>query len=81
MTHDSITVHSSSPSARRRSRHRVDDWIERGVVHVWNHGFDGGDDHPRYVGSAGMNSIAKDLAAGLDGRDVDDGVHRSGGIG
>jgi predicted NAD/FAD-dependent oxidoreductase len=45
---------------------RVDDWIERGVVHVWNHGFQGGDEHPRYVGSAGMNSIAKDLAAGLD---------------
>ena len=44
---------------------RVDDWIERGVVHVWNHGFDGGDDHPRYVGSAGMNSIAKDLATGV----------------
>ena len=44
---------------------RVDDWIERGVVHVWNHGFDGDDGHPRYVGSAGMNSIAKDLAVGL----------------
>lgn len=43
----------------------VDDWIERGVVHVWNHGFDGGDNHPRYVGSSGMNSIAKDLARGV----------------
>lgn len=47
---------------------RVDDWLERGVVRVWNHGFDanpGGDGHPRYVGAAGMNSLAKDLAASL----------------
>jgi hypothetical protein len=47
---------------------RVDDWIERGIVRVWNHGFDadsGGDGHPRYVGTAGMNSLAKDLAASL----------------
>jgi predicted NAD/FAD-dependent oxidoreductase len=47
-------------------RSRVDDWVERGVVHVWNHGFDDREEHPRYVGSAGMNSIAKDLAVGLD---------------
>lgn len=52
---------------------RVDDWMERGIVHVWNHGFDtatdagSGDGHPRYVATAGMNSLAKDLAAGLDG--------------
>lgn len=44
---------------------RVDDWLERDVVRVWNHGFTDSDDHPRYVGSAGMNSIAKDLADGL----------------
>jgi len=44
----------------------VDDWIERGLVHVWNHGFDGDDGHPRYVGSAGMNSLAKDLARDLE---------------
>ncbi|MGA9279410.1 NAD(P)/FAD-dependent oxidoreductase [Ilumatobacter sp.] len=45
---------------------RVDDWIDRGLVHVWNHGFDDDDGYPRYVGSAGMNSLAKDLARGLD---------------
>ena len=46
----------------------VDDWSERGLVHVWNHGFDGtdGDNHPRYVATGGMNSLAKDLAVGLD---------------
>ena len=47
-------------------RHRVDEWVARGVVHVWNQGFDDGVEHPRYVGSAGMNSIAKDLATGLE---------------
>ncbi len=58
---------------------RVDDWIERDVVRVWSHGFadglaegsadpsDGavGDGYPRYVATAGMNSLAKDLADGL----------------
>jgi len=77
---------------------RVDDWIERDVVHIWNHGFGGalgdgsgatgstgdgggdagdgdtgdaestqtsGDGYPRYVGSTGMNGLAKDLAVGL----------------
>ncbi len=47
---------------------RVDDWIERGLVRVWTQGFDeadDSDDHPRYVGTAGMNSLTKDLAAGL----------------
>lgn len=47
---------------------RVDDWLERGIVRVWNHGFDedtGDDGHPRYVGAAGMNSLAKDLATSL----------------
>lgn len=48
---------------------RVDDWIDRGIVHIWNHGFDadGADGHPRYVATDGMNSLAKDLAAGLEG--------------
>jgi renalase len=69
----------------------VEDWQERGLVHVWNHGFDdgarhgaghraghdgggltheasGGDGHSRYVASNGMNSLAKDLAVGLDVR-------------
>ncbi len=45
---------------------RIDDWIERGVVHVWHRGFDGDDGHPRFVASRGMNSLAKDLAASLD---------------
>jgi renalase len=48
----------------------VDDWSQRGLVHVWNHGFGGneGDSHPRYVATGGMNSLAKDLAVGLDVR-------------
>ncbi|WP_040495379.1 NAD(P)/FAD-dependent oxidoreductase [Ilumatobacter nonamiensis] len=46
-------------------RSRVDDWLERGVVRVWNHGFEVDDGYPRYVGTAGMNSIAKDLATEL----------------
>jgi renalase len=47
---------------------RIDDWDERGLVHVWNHGFEiaEGDGHPRYVATNGMNSLAKDLAVGLD---------------
>ncbi len=42
---------------------RVDDWLDRGVLSVWNHGFVDDDGHPRYVGTGGMNSLAKDLAA------------------
>ena len=48
--------------------HRVDAWVERGLVSVWSHGFTGDDGHPRYVATAGMNSLAKDLASGLDVR-------------
>ncbi len=47
-------------------QHRVDAWIERGLVTVWSHGFGSTDAHERYVAPAGMNSLAKDLAAGLD---------------
>lgn len=48
---------------------QVDDWIARGVARVWCHGFDEREDgHPRYVGASGMNSLAKDLATGLDFR-------------
>jgi predicted NAD/FAD-dependent oxidoreductase len=47
-------------------QYRVDDWVERGVVAVWSHGFDSEDGHPRYIATAGMNSLAKDLAVGLD---------------
>jgi renalase len=48
---------------------RVNDWMNRGIVHVWNHGFnsEAADGHPRYVATSGMNSLAKDLAAGLEG--------------
>ncbi|MFP5488258.1 MAG: NAD(P)/FAD-dependent oxidoreductase [Acidimicrobiia bacterium] len=50
-------------------RRQVDDWVDRGLAHVWCHGFSAeGDGYPRYVGSAGMNPLAKDLAAGLDCR-------------
>jgi len=60
---------------------RVDDWIDRGLVEVWCHGFGHGsldtsgddidstsasDGYPRYVATGGMNSLAKDLANGLD---------------
>ena len=44
---------------------RVDDWIDRGLVTVWNHGFAHDDGFPRYVAPAGMTSLAKDLASGL----------------
>lgn len=47
-------------------QHRVDDWIERGLVAVWSYGFGSAEVHPRYVAPAGMNSLAKDLAMGLD---------------
>jgi renalase len=50
-------------------RGQVDEWVARGLAHVWCHGFsEAGDGFPRYVGTAGMNSLAKDLAAGLDCR-------------
>jgi hypothetical protein len=45
---------------------RVDDWIARGLVAVWTHGFGSAEMHPRYVAPAGMNSLAKDLAMGID---------------
>lgn len=47
---------------------RVDDWVERGLVAVWSHGFTDRDGHARYAATAGMNSLAKDLALGLDVR-------------
>ncbi|MEY2968227.1 MAG: hypothetical protein RIQ64_854 [Actinomycetota bacterium] len=47
----------------------VDGWLAAGVVRVWCHGFGAEQDgYPRYVGSAGMTSIAKHLATGLDVR-------------
>lgn len=54
---------------REPFRHQVDDWVDRGIAHVWCHGFAGREDgHPRYCGSSGMNALAKDLADGLDCR-------------
>ncbi len=49
-------------------RRQVDDWVDRGLVSVWSHGFSSEDGHPRYVASAGMNSLARDLARDLDVR-------------
>ncbi len=49
-------------------RRQVDDWVDRGLVTVWSHGFTTTDGHPRYVATSGMNSLAKDLATGLDVR-------------
>lgn len=48
---------------------QVDDWVGRDLAHVWCHGFHQPEDgYPRYVGSAGMASLALDLADGLDVR-------------
>ncbi len=48
---------------------QVERWRAAGLVDVWCHGFDDdGDGHPRFVATAGMSSLAKDLAAGLDVR-------------
>ena len=46
----------------------VDGWQRAGVVREWCRGFDTDDGHPRYVGTNGMTSIAKHLAAGIDVR-------------
>lgn len=61
---------------------RVDEWTERGVVSIWHHGLtaapgqgsadtgngngNGTDGFARYVATNGMNSLAKDLATGLE---------------
>jgi renalase len=45
---------------------RVDDWIERGLVRTWSQGFGFDDGYPRFIAAEGMNSLAKDLATGLD---------------
>jgi renalase len=47
-------------------RRRVDDWIERGLVRIWSHGFGSDDGYPRFIATQGMNSLTKDLANGLD---------------
>lgn len=48
---------------------QVDDWLERGVARVWCHGFAGREDgFPRFCGTEGINSLAKDIARGIDCR-------------
>ena len=47
---------------------QLSDWQQRGLADIWCHGFDGDDGHPRWIGVNGMNSLAKDLATGLDVR-------------
>jgi predicted NAD/FAD-dependent oxidoreductase len=49
-------------------RAHVNRWLADGVVHEWCRGFGEQDGHPRYVGTGGMNSLAKHLATGLDVR-------------
>jgi len=52
-----------------RFRGIVDGWIAAGAVREWCRGFGTEQDgFPRYVGDAGMTSIAKHLATGLDVR-------------
>jgi renalase len=52
----------------------VDQWLAAGIARQWSSGFaqsDGipnNDGHPRYCGSAGMNSIARYLTNGIDVR-------------
>jgi hypothetical protein len=50
-------------------RAQIDDWLDRDIARVWCRGFgEQPDGHPRFRGTAGMNSLAKDLARGLDCR-------------
>lgn len=45
----------------------VHDWRRAGIVREWCRGFSGGNDgYPRYCAEAGMNTIAKYLAASAD---------------
>lgn len=42
-------------------------WGRAGLTRIWSHGFGPEPDgHPRYAATHGMNSLAKDLARGLD---------------
>jgi renalase len=51
----------------------VHDWRRAGIIREWCRGFSGGNDgYPRYCAEAGMNTIAKYLAASAD---VECGVH------
>ena len=48
--------------------HHVQQWVQAGVVREWCKGFSKQDSYPRYIGTHGMNGIAKHLAQGLDVR-------------
>jgi predicted NAD/FAD-dependent oxidoreductase len=51
---------------------QVQDWLARGLVHEWfrSEPIDGDEStsHPRFVATAGMNTLVKDLASDLDVR-------------
>ena len=47
---------------------QLEDWQQRGLADIWCHGFESDDGHPRWIGMNGMNSLAKDLAEGIDVR-------------
>jgi renalase len=48
---------------------QTDDWLARDIARVWCRGFgEVPDGFPRYIGNAGMRSLADDLAHGLDCR-------------
>jgi renalase len=51
-----------------RFAHMVASWQASKWVHRWCDGFGDGDGHPRYVGTGGMNALAKNLAQGIDVR-------------
>jgi predicted NAD/FAD-dependent oxidoreductase len=57
-----MTARSESFSAQLK------DWQQRGLANIWCHGFESDDGHPRWIGVNGMNSLAKDLAEGIDVR-------------
>lgn len=48
-------------------RHLVDELLQQGIVHEWAP-VEEDQEHPRYVGSQGMNALAKYLARNLDVR-------------
>jgi renalase len=71
---DGVFDHGAQFFTVRDSRFQkfVDEWLASGLVSEWSSGFADAaghyspDGHPRYRGNAGMNSIAKALAQGLD---------------
>ena len=64
---DSTLDHGAQFFTVRESEfdHRVQEWVQAGIVREWCTGFSSQDGHPRYIGTHGMNGIAKHLAQGL----------------